>query len=77
MLAQITSHHNRFVASHTMTELWTSFARTDKPLAAGSPEWPAHTNENRASMRIDTRCEVIANRFSEELAMWRATGMLE
>ena len=25
-------------------------------------------------MRIDTKCEVINNRFSEELAMWRSIG---
>src|SRR6266508_1595677 len=67
---------DRFIASHTMGELWTSFARTGKPAAVGVPEWPAYTLEDRSSMRIDTRCEVMHNRFSEELAMWRSIGKL-
>ena len=67
---------DRFVASHNMAALWTSFARSGRPAAAGVPEWPAYTLEERASMRIDTRCEVMYNRFSEELAMWRAIGRL-
>lgn len=68
---------NRFVASHTMAEFWTSFARTGKPAAVGVPEWPAYTPEDRSSMRIDTQCEVLHNRYSEELAMWRSIGMVE
>ena len=67
---------DRFVASHNMAALWTGFARSGRPAAAGVPEWPAYTLEERASMRIDTRCEVMYNRFSEELAMWRAIGRL-
>ncbi|HEU5102246.1 MAG TPA: carboxylesterase family protein [Roseiflexaceae bacterium] len=67
---------DRFVASHTMAELWTNFARTGKPTAAGVPEWPAYSLEDRSSLRIDTRCEVIHNRFGEELAMWRSIGRL-
>jgi para-nitrobenzyl esterase len=68
------SRPDRFVASHNMAALWTGFARSGRPAAAGVPEWPAYTLEERASMRIDTRCEVMYNRFSEELAMWRAIG---
>jgi para-nitrobenzyl esterase len=68
---------NRFLASHTMAELWTSFARTGTPTAVDCPEWPAYTPEDRSSMRIDTRCKVMHNRFSEELAMWRAIGRLQ
>lgn len=66
----------RFIASHHMAELWATFARTGKPAAAGVPEWPAYNLVDRPSMRIDTRCEVINNRFSEELAMWRSLGYL-
>ena len=65
------NHPDRYIASRNMAELWTSFARTGRPAAAGAPEWPAYNLEDRPSMRIDTRCEVIYNRFSEELAMWR------
>jgi para-nitrobenzyl esterase len=66
----------RFVASHNFAELWTTFARTGKPAASDAPSWPAYDLTNRPTMRIDTHCEVINDRFSEELAMWRAIGKL-
>ena len=68
------NHPDRFIASHKMAELWTTFARTGKPAAVDVPEWPAYTLEDRATLRIDTHCMVMRNRFSEELAMWRAIG---
>lgn len=64
----------RFVASHTMAELWTNFARTGKPSAAGVPEWPAFNLAERASMRIDTQCAVMLNPYRQELALWRSIG---
>jgi len=67
---------DRFVASHHMAELWTTFARTGKPAAAGVPEWPAYDPVRRPTMRIDTECEVIDDRFHDELAMWRSLGRL-
>ena len=67
---------DRFIASRHMAELWTSFARTGMPAAIGVPEWRAYNLETRPNLRIDTRCEVIHNRFSEELAMWRSLGIL-
>jgi len=70
------SNPDRFIASHNMAELWTSFARIGRPGAVGLPEWPAYNFEDRPTMRIDTRCEVIYNRFSNELAMWRSIGRL-
>lgn len=66
----------RFVASRHFAELWTTFARTGKPAAAGVPEWPAYDLNTRATMRIDTECQVINDRFSAELAMWRSIGWL-
>ncbi|MCB0062839.1 MAG: carboxylesterase/lipase family protein [Caldilineaceae bacterium] len=66
----------RFIASRKMAELWTTFARTGKPAAADVPEWPAYTLDDRATLRIDTECSVLHNRFGEELAMWRAIGRL-
>ncbi len=66
----------RFVASHNMAALWTGFAHTGRPAAEGLPDWPAYTLQERASLRIDTRCVVIYDRFSAELAMWRATDWL-
>jgi len=67
---------DRFIASRKMAELWTNFARTGVPCAADVPEWPAYTLDARASLRIDTQCEVIRDRFDEELAMWRSIGRL-
>ncbi len=68
------SRPERFIASHTMAELWTTFARTGRPSAAGAPEWPPYTLDERATLRIDTQCTVIPDRFHEELAMWRSIG---
>ena len=45
---------DRFIASHKMAELWTTFARTGKPAAADVPEWPAYTLDARSALRIDT-----------------------
>ena len=70
------SKPDRFVASHNMAELWTNFAKTGKPAAKNAPEWPAYNLAERASMRIDAECEVINNRFAEEIATWRAIGRL-
>ncbi|GAB3912263.1 carboxylesterase/lipase family protein [Larkinella knui] len=66
----------RFAASHHFAELWTTFARTGKPAANDVPQWPAYNLKTRPTMRIDAQCEVIDNRFGEELAMWRAVGKL-
>ncbi len=66
----------RFAASHNFAELWTTFARTGKPAAKNAPEWSAYNLQTRPMMRIDTKCEVINNRYSEELAMWRSIGKL-
>ncbi|QDK80457.1 carboxylesterase/lipase family protein [Spirosoma sp. KCTC 42546] len=66
----------RFVASHHFAELWTTFARTGKPAANDVPQWPAYNLKTRPTMRIDATCEVIDNRFSQELALWRSIGKL-
>ncbi|MEQ9099892.1 MAG: carboxylesterase family protein [Imperialibacter sp.] len=70
------SKPDRFIASHNMAELWTTFARTGKPGGKDLPQWPAYNLTDRATMRIDAKCEVIKDRFSSELAMWRSIGRL-
>ncbi len=70
------SRPERFVASKNMAELWTTFASKGRPEAKGAPEWPAYNLVNRPTMRIDTKCEVINDRYAEELKMWRDTGRL-
>jgi para-nitrobenzyl esterase len=66
----------RYVASRNMAGLWTSFARSGKPSFEGVPEWPAYNLKDRPTMRIDAKCEVIYDRFSSELEMWRSIGKL-
>lgn len=66
----------RVTASHNFAELWATFARTGIPAGKNIPDWPAYNFTNRPTMRIDTKCEVINDRFKEELAMWRSIGKL-
>jgi para-nitrobenzyl esterase len=66
----------RFTASHHFAELWTTFARTGKPAAKGAPEWPAYNLKDKATMRIDTKCEIIKDRFHDEIKMWKEIGKL-
>jgi para-nitrobenzyl esterase len=70
------SKPDRFQASHNFAELWTNFAKTGTPSADKASEWPAYNLTQRPTMRIDAKCEVIYDRFSEELATWRAIGKL-
>lgn len=46
-----TASPSRF--ADTMTELWSSFARTGVPAAAGVPEWLPYTRQNGATMILD------------------------
>jgi len=66
----------RFVASRNMAALWTAFARTGKPAVRDLPDWPVYNLEDRPTMRIAEKCEVINNRYAEELEMWRRIGRL-
>jgi len=61
---------DRFEAARNMTGMWTSFARDGKPAAAGQPDWPFYNMDSRPTYRIDTRCEVIYDRFRPERMMW-------
>lgn len=62
----------RFIASRNMAGLWAGFARTGRPSAVGVPEWPAYNLADRPSMRIDTTCTVIYDRYRAELDLWRS-----
>jgi para-nitrobenzyl esterase len=61
---------DRYKASRNMTGLWTSFARTGTPVAKGQPDWPGYDLNTRPTMRIDTRCKVLYDRFGAEREMW-------
>lgn len=66
----------RFTASHNMAAYWTGFAKKGKPTAENLPQWPEYNMKTKPTMRIDASCEVIEDRFSEELAMWKQIGRL-
>ncbi len=61
----------RYRAGRNMSEMWATFARTGIPSAKGQPEWRAYNMDTRPTMRIDTECKVINNRFKEEIEMWK------
>ncbi|WP_317195117.1 carboxylesterase/lipase family protein [Algoriphagus oliviformis] len=67
---------DRFKASHNFAEYWCNFAKTGVPSAEGEPVWPAYNLETRPTLRIDADCEVIENRFHDELDTWREIGKL-
>jgi len=46
-------------ASKNMSSFWARFAHTGQPSAAGQPAWPRYDLERRATMVIDTRCQVL------------------
>jgi para-nitrobenzyl esterase len=57
-------------AAHNMAEMWSTFARTGHPAAKGQPEWPAYTTETRATMEIDTECNVVNDPYGLERKLW-------
>lgn len=46
-------------ASKNMSSFWTSFAHSGHPSSAGQPAWPRYDVKRRATMIIDTRCQVL------------------
>jgi para-nitrobenzyl esterase len=66
----------RAQASHNFAEFWTTFARTGIPAATGQPGWPAYNMSARATMRIDTFCEVMYDRNRSERELWTSLGYI-
>jgi len=66
----------RFKASLNFASLWTSFARTGKPVVKDQPEWPAYDLVKRPTYRIDAECEVIYDRNKSERELWASLGYL-
>jgi len=60
----------RHAASRAMSEMWSTFARTGVPGAAGQPRWPRYTLDRRETMMIDAECRVVTDPFEEERTFW-------
>jgi para-nitrobenzyl esterase len=60
----------RFLAAQNMSEMWTTFARTNHPGAHGQPTWPAYNTTDRPTMLIGQVCEVVNDPFSTERKFW-------
>jgi para-nitrobenzyl esterase len=58
--------------SRRMQDAWLAFARTGSPGAAGAPAWPPYEAARRATMRIDTRFELLEAPLEEERRLWSA-----
>ncbi len=56
--------------AHNMSEMWSTFARTGRPAAAGQPAWPAFTTEKRATMEINAECRVVEDPYPLERRLW-------
>jgi para-nitrobenzyl esterase len=57
--------------SSVIGEAWASFARTGKPGHRGLPDWPAYTEEKRATMIFNNSCEVKNDPEGEGLRLVR------
>jgi len=57
-------------ASKNMSSFWTSFARSGRPSAAGQPDWPGYDLKRRATMSIDTRCQVLNDPDAAIRELW-------
>ena len=60
----------RIQAARHMSQFWTSFARTGRPIADGQPEWRPYTAADRATMVIDADCQLVVDRRKAERVAW-------
>ena len=57
-------------AAKNMSSLWTSFARHGQPGVAGLPAWPRYDLKQRATMLINTQCQVVNDPDSPIRQLW-------
>jgi para-nitrobenzyl esterase len=57
---------DRYALQDRMSAAWTSFARTGNPNHDGLPQWPAYTAEQKATMVLNTECQVANDPNKEE-----------
>jgi len=60
----------RIQAARHMSQFWTSFARTSRPVADGQPEWRPYTVADRATLVIDADCALVMDRRKTERMAW-------
>ena len=61
---------DRIQAARHMSQFWTSFARTSRPVADGQPEWRPYIAADRATMVIDADCQLVVDRHKAERVAW-------
>jgi len=66
---------DRKKAALNMSEMWATFARTGQPGAKGQPSWPTYTIQKRATMMIDSVCNVEEDPFGQERALWDSLSL--
>lgn len=64
----------RFQAAKNMSGAWAAFARSSNPSHPGIPKWPAYTLEQRATMILNAKCEVVNDPYREERLVWKETA---
>jgi para-nitrobenzyl esterase len=60
----------RRVLATTMADAWVAFARTGDPSTPALGPWPAYDPDRRATMRLDTACEVVDDPHGDERRVW-------
>lgn len=61
---------DRIQAARHMSQFWTSFTRTGRPIADGQPEWRPYSARDRAAMVIDADCQLVIDRHRAERIAW-------
>jgi para-nitrobenzyl esterase len=57
-------------ASTNFSALWTSFARTGHPSGKGIPEWPRYDTKRRATMLINSNCQIVDDPDRQTRELW-------
>jgi len=63
---------DRYALSNQISGAWAEFARSGNPSHTGMPNWPAFTNNERATMILNNECKVVNDPNGEERKMLRS-----